>query len=138
MLSWLNENIGLLTAFVGIITIFAIVLSPIIALKIQKKLDILSDMRERKLNVFKTLMATRGDRNSREHIEALNMIDVEFYDDTTVIDSWNIYRCELDSSLDNTKLFIDLLFCMATALGYDFSKTLLDECAYSQMAHNQP
>lgn len=134
MLVWLNENIGLLTAFVGIVTMFAIVLSPIIALKIQKKLDILSDTRERKLGIFKTLMATRGDRDSLEHIKALNMIDVEFYNDAAVIESWNVYRCELETSVDNTKLFLDLLFRMAELLGYNFSKTLLDECAYSQMA----
>lgn len=133
MLSWLNENTGLLTTLVGIITIFAIVFSPIVALKVQKKLDTLTDTRDRKLNVFKTLMATRADRNSLEHIKALNMIDVEFYDDKEVTDSWNIYRCEIETEV-GSKLFIDLLFAMSRSLGYNFSETLLDECAYSQMA----
>ena len=39
MLKWLTDNLGLITAIVGIINIFAILYSPKVALKLQRKND---------------------------------------------------------------------------------------------------
>lgn len=53
-------------------------LSPLIALRVSRRLDARREVRERKMKIFRTLMATRARRLSMEHVEALNMIDVEF------------------------------------------------------------
>jgi hypothetical protein len=61
------------------ITIFAIVVGPILALQIQKWLELGQAKRARKDGVFRTLMATRAARVSSDHVQALNMIPIAFY-----------------------------------------------------------
>lgn len=59
------------------LNIIALIIAPILALQIQKWLEKYREDRKRKLDIFKTLMSTRANRVSIEHVEALNMIDVE-------------------------------------------------------------
>jgi hypothetical protein len=65
--------------WIGIVTVIAVVMGPILALYIQNKLNIRREKRDRRLHVFRNLMATRATRVSMDHVIALNMIDVEFY-----------------------------------------------------------
>ena len=58
--------------------IIAVLLAPLIAVQVQKWLEHHRENRERKLRVFKTLMATRAATVSPDHVQALNMIDLEF------------------------------------------------------------
>ena len=60
------------------ITISAIIIGPILAVQVQKLIERYKEKNDRKLNIFKTLMATRGARVSFEHVRALNMIDTEY------------------------------------------------------------
>src|SRR5437016_3860610 len=62
----------------GVVSILAIILSPIIALELETKLNTRREARTRKLRVFKTLMAYRGTPLSPDFVQALNLIDVEF------------------------------------------------------------
>ena len=48
------------------------------AVQVQKWLEVFREERGRKLWIFKTLMATRASAVSAEHVQALNMIDLEF------------------------------------------------------------
>jgi hypothetical protein len=57
------------------------IIAIISALWIQSKLDERKETRKRRLDIFKTLMATRASVLSQDHIKALNMIDIEFYGD---------------------------------------------------------
>ena len=59
--------------------ILAILLAPLIAVQVQKYTEILLEKHRRKLRIFYTLMGTRAIRLSPEHVQALNMIDIEFY-----------------------------------------------------------
>lgn len=61
-----------------LVMIVAVVVAPIFAVQVQKWLEIFREQRGRKLWVFKTLMATRAENLSSEHVKALNMIDLEF------------------------------------------------------------
>ena len=63
------------------LVILAIIIAPILAVQVQKIIESRRSKRERKLQVFKALMATRATPLSPIHVEALNMIDIEFYDD---------------------------------------------------------
>ena len=64
--------------FSEVLTILAVILGPILAVQAQKAIERWRERRNRKLWVFKTLMATRGSRLSPNHVQALNMIDLEF------------------------------------------------------------
>ena len=61
------------------VTVAAIIIGPILAIQIQKILDNLREKKKRRITIFKTLMSTRATRLNKEHVEALNMIDIEFY-----------------------------------------------------------
>lgn len=61
------------------VTIAAIILGPILAVQAQKILEGRREKRTRRLDLFRTLMKTRAERISRDHVQALNMIDIEFY-----------------------------------------------------------
>lgn len=155
MLSWVNQNVGLMTTIVGLITIFAIFFAPIVALKIQKKIEDYKERKLRKLGIFKTMLATRANTVSLEHVKALNMIDNEFYNEKPIRDSWNIYRDHLNSYPQNqdknsqdyvvgaqdrweekrVDYLTDLLYSMSEFFGYNFDKVILKKGAYSPIAH---
>jgi hypothetical protein len=61
------------------ISIAAIFLGPIVAIQLQKFIERRKQSNERRENIFKTLMATRGSMLSTAHVEALNRIDLEFW-----------------------------------------------------------
>jgi len=149
MLKWLNSNIGLITGVVGLITVFAIFIAPIVALWLQKKIETFNEQKTRGLEIFKTLLATRANTISLEHVQALNMIDVEFYNQKEIRNYWNIYRDHLNSSYPQNQdksaqdrweekrvdYLTDLLHCMSKFFGYDFDKVILKKGAYSPVAH---
>ncbi len=51
------------------LTITAIIIGPILAVQVQKKIERWRQERERKIWVFKSLMATRGIPLSARHLE---------------------------------------------------------------------
>lgn len=61
-----------------IIIIFAIVLGSIIAVQITEYLRSTKDARNRKVHIFRNLMATRSAQLAAMHIEALNLVELEF------------------------------------------------------------
>jgi len=73
-----------------VLTISAILLSPLIAVQVEKWLERSRDAKNRKLHVFRALMANRATRLSAAFVEALNMIDLTFtaYREKSVRDKW--------------------------------------------------
>lgn len=130
-----------------IIMTVAVIIGPIAAVQIQKLLESIREKRQRKINIFKILMTTRATRVSLEHIQALNMIDVEFvekkYSEVSV--AWRAYHDALSHDdpqaagwVERTDvLFIELLHIMGKSLGYSFDKVMLKRTAYSPVAHGQ-
>lgn len=131
-----------------ILTIIAIISSPIVALWLQKKIENRANQKERKLNIFKTLMATRANIVDFEHVKALNMIDIEFYNNRVITSTWEVYRDHLNSypkdgadaekavwNKSVTEYLAKLLFEMAKFLGYDFNEVLLKKGAYAPLVH---
>ena len=76
------DKSGLATVVVSAITIAAIIAAPIIALRVQWKGDEEREKRGRKTWIFKTLMSYRATRLNANFVQALNMIDLEFIDDS--------------------------------------------------------
>lgn len=128
-----------------IIMTAAVIIGPIAAVQIQKWLEFGRNKKERKLELFKTLMSTRATRVSMEHVQSLNMIDIEFNSKhyKKVIVAWRNYHDHLSNGdskstswMDkNDDLFIDLLFEMGKSLNYKFDKVMLRRTAYSPIAH---
>ena len=129
-------------------TIAAIILGPIVALWLQRDSERRRDRRNRKLVIFKELMATRATRLSPRHVDALNAIEVEFSDgsrdDKRVLETWRLYLDHLgDSNMEDihrwtdkgNDLLTDLLYEMSQVLNYDFDKLALKKNVYSPKAH---
>jgi len=129
--------------------IVAVLVAPLLAVQAQKRLEILRENRERKLRVFKVLMATRANTVSQEHVQALNMIDLEFvgkkYDGVT--GAWRTYLEHLGGfPRDDEKalpvwadkqadLLAALLLQMGRSLGYKFDVVDIKKGIYAPEAH---
>lgn len=135
----------------------ATLLGPILAVQAQKLVEMARERRTRKLWVFQTLMATRAARLSIDHVQALNMITLTFYGsrflwrhnrtskEQSVLDAWREYQDLLSENVDDAsrgvwaakteELFVNLLFLMASELGFVFDRVELKKGAYSPIAH---
>jgi Family of unknown function (DUF6680) len=122
--------------------ITAVLTGPVIAVQLTKYLDRQKEIRERKLWIFKTLMATRAAQLSPLHIEALNKIDLEFdyrnNKDRDIIEAWKEYLDLLNNTtmtpeqwfIKKTDLLVELLHKMAHSLDYEFDKTHIKNSSY--------
>lgn len=129
--------------------ILAVLLGPVIAVRLTRYLDNQKEIRERKVSIFKTLMATRAYTVSWPHVEALNRIDLEFdkshKKEKEVIESWKEYLDLLNNSsipieqwsVKRVELLVELLHKMARVLDYDFDKTHIKNSSYSPRAHGE-
>jgi len=124
--------------------LLAVLLSPFIAVYANIIIERRRQRRERRLLIFKTLMATRASGLSPDHVQALNMIDIEFYGkdkkSKEVLQAWKSYLDHLgdqESYSDSSRwverridLFIDLMHKMSISLGYDFDKVHIRRTSY--------
>ena len=132
--------------------ILAVLLAPFFAVFAQRQVELWRARRERKLSVFKMLMATRGRVVSAEHVQALNMIELEFTDrgDGGVLTAWAVYRDHLNSfppgappSEDAIQRWVDrgqdnltaLLGRMGKSLGYSLDPVQITKGVYAPQAH---
>ena len=125
-----------------IIMIIAIFLGPIIAVQITEYLRHKKDSRDRKVHIFRTLMATRSAQLAPMHIEALNLVELEFPSSPRsakrVVDAGRLYVAHLGDHLypkeawgpRKDELLVDLLYEMSTALGYNFDKVQIKAGSY--------
>ena len=129
------------------IMILAVFLGPITAVQLTRFLDARTAAKQRKLDIFKTLMSTRQYTTNWDHVMTLNRIDLEFSSKKakgkSVVEAWKAY---LDLLNDNSMvpeqwgtkrldLLVDLLHKMSIVLDYDFDKTHIKNSSYSPMAH---
>jgi hypothetical protein len=139
------------------IIVSAIIIGPILAIQIQKLIENYREKRLRRLSIFKTLMSTRAERLARDHVQALNMIDIEFYGkrvfgtrfqtkkEKAVTNAWKNYNSHLgERSRYETddpwlkrcdELFTKLLYNMSQALGYDYDEVQLSRDCYRPILH---
>ena len=127
--------------------ILAVLIGPIVAVQLTRYLDNKNEIKRRKLDLFRTLMATRAYNISWDHVIALNRIDIEFDSkiskEKDILDSWKSYLDLLNDKTLTTEnwntrridLLVDLLHKMALVLNYDFDKTHIKNSAYSPVAH---
>lgn len=109
-----------------VINIFAIVVSPIIAIYVGSYFQDRAEKRKDKMMLFKTILATRIYGWTYESVNALNLIDIVFFDANKVRLAWkNLYdKYALDGSVEDNVDIIknaqnELYITMAIALGYE-------------------
>jgi len=110
------------------ITLAAIILGPILAVVVTRRIDAKREARANRLAIFKTLMRTRGTKIHHEHVGALNLVEIEFYNEGKVADALQKYFEHLNNGTEGTDadrwlkrsdhLFTKLLSEMARSLGY--------------------
>lgn len=148
------------TVIATVVMIWAVYVAPQKAFEAQWQLQLRQEGRERRLKVFKILMATRGNILHQYHVEALNLIDVEFADpsEQDVRDAWKTYldnlnlpypdevvepdeakRKVLQNQIDERRkdLLAELLQKMGARLGYGFDFTYLKNRAYYPVGHGK-
>lgn len=125
-----------------IVMIFAIIVGPLIAVQITEYLRNLKDVRDRKVHIFRTLMSTRSAPLLGVHIEALNLVELEFHSskqqERRVVDAWRLYLTHLADrrypketwGSRKDELLIELLYEMSLALGYSYDKSQIKSGAY--------
>lgn len=142
------ETVGFATIVVYSITVVAIIVAPIIALRVQRQLDEAREAQGRRLWIFKTLMTYRATRLNPLFVQALNMIDIEFTakPEKEVRDKWKELADHYDEwgrrsreqqNYDNTNdltraadLLAELLVKMGASLGYEFDKVYIKKGCY--------
>lgn len=134
------------------LVIGAIIIAPILAVQIQKFIENKREKRARKMQIFRALMATRATPLYPQHVEALNMIDIEFFENKKITDAWKLlldnfanypkdpkdanYQAQLNFSMEkSTDLLVDLLYEMAKYLNYTFDKVHIKRGAYIPKGH---
>lgn len=136
----------------GWLIIVAVILGPILALWAQRYSEQRREERTRKLWLFRELMATRTNRLSGRHVEALNYIYLEFDPnkkaDAAVLGAWKMYLDILSDTPkedaqraaryeERDKCFVDLLLEIGKRLGFSFDKIAIKRDAYSPIAHGE-
>src|SRR5713226_6708302 len=84
--------------WLSIATIVAVILGPVVAIQVEKRLEARREKKNRKLQIFRELMVTRMSRLSPRHVEALNGVQMEFSDEGVekkVLDAWKLYMTHL-------------------------------------------
>lgn len=85
--------------WMGISTIIAVVMGPILAVLITRFIDDQRAAKARKLDIFRSLMKTRRMPIHFEHVGALNLVEVEFIGNKEVIKAWRDYLGNLGNEL---------------------------------------
>ena len=67
------------------LTILAIFLGPIVAVSVTLFFDYRRNQRSRHMSIFNTLMRTRRTPIAPEHVGALNLVEIEFYKNPSIV-----------------------------------------------------
>lgn len=109
----------------SILNLIAIIVIPILAVMIGQYLQNRAEKRKDKLQIFKTLMTSRGYGWTVESVHVLNIIDVVFVDDKAVREAWkDLYDKYSVSNPDQIQLKkiqdaqYKLLEAISNSLGY--------------------
>jgi hypothetical protein len=139
--------------------VFATLLGPILAVQAQKWIERAGERRNAQKRIFTTLMATRATIVSPDHVQALNMIELDFGKsrwggpsrrEKKVLMKWKEYADHLNTPTpDDDKaavsawlrkqedMLVELLDALGTALGYDFDRVNLKRGIYYPRAHGE-
>jgi hypothetical protein len=131
------------------LTIFAILIGPIIAVLTQLAIQKRQRVRDQKLWVYSTLMSYRATWAAADFVRAINFVDVVFFDYKAIRDKRKAIMDHIkattkpDGTLEPVDwnraedLFAELLDLMGKQLGYAFEHTQIKQTAYYPVAHEK-
>ena len=120
--------------FSDLAIIFATLLGPILAVQAQKWIERRNGLTNRRIVIFRTLMANRGTELAPANVEALNAVPIEFHGRNKnlkkIVEAWKIYLDHLSQPIvsgeiwyqKRRELLFDLIHPMSILLGYKFSR----------------
>ena len=103
-------------------------------------------LRNRRFSIFRTLLATRGQAITQDHVAALNLVEIDYYGVAKVIGAWRTYMDHLGSAPPGramtdsehmmfedrrTDLLAKLLHLVADELGFRMSDLDLKRGGYA-------
>ena len=124
--------------FLGIAVVIATFAGPVFAVLVTRHIDDGRRVKERRLNIFRSLMATRRAPLSAEKATALNMVEIEFYGIQSVQDVHREVMAHINAPRPlpagwnerHRTLVTRLLSEMATVLGYKLQQLDVLEGGY--------
>jgi hypothetical protein len=78
--------------------VLATALGPVMAILITRWRDRVREIHSRRMRIFRTLMATRRQTITPDHVVALNLIEVNFYGVKSIEKAWRVYHRHLNSA----------------------------------------
>ncbi len=140
------------TVVFNVLTIFAVITGPIIALQLQRFLESRRELRQRKLWIFRSIMSNRATILNPSYVQALNLIDIDFSsnskDDKAVRTAWKVLLDHLSNMPHDDKaaiqsandrsvdLRVALMKALAQALGYEFDEVQIKKGSYLPTGHS--
>ena len=136
----------------GWLTILAIILGPIFAVQAQTYIDHRRQERQRKFRLFRELMATRGTRLSPRHVEALNLVELEYSASNPkqrpVFEAWRSYFDLLNTAPADPNnpqpiydrrddAFVDMLYEMSRFQGFSYDRVAIRRNSYLPTGHGE-
>lgn len=121
---WFNIVFLFINAAILCATIYVIRKSPSDAVKIGRQLNDAQLKDNAKINLFFTLFSYRGSPVHRDFVDALNRIDIVFYDTPQVLAAWHklfdsLHQTNLVNKEDTWRLLrTELLSQISISLGY--------------------
>lgn len=139
---FLEQHIDWTVKITDVLIIISTCLGPIFAVQAQKWLERRREVKNARLRVFRTLMATRALNLSSAHVEAINTVPLEFYGIKNITTKWKVYFDHLTQpSASNPtweskrqELLYALLLEMSGLLGYDFDEVEIKK-VYAPQGH---
>jgi hypothetical protein len=138
-----NTTILWWTAGVNVVAILA---APAVALWIQRKVDRKKAFDDRRQQIFRALWVNRMRDHWIARIDALNMIDVEFFKEKHIRDLWEDlfahYKnpppgiSEAEIRQQRIEKYSKLLFEISNTLGYNFGHSYIRDNVYRPELHN--
>ena len=130
----------------GVATVFAVIAGPTAAVSVTRIIDDSRAQKNRRMEIFRTLMRTRRMPLHFEHVGALNLIEVEFATENPVIDAWKAYLSNLSEMLSEqenqryemlerrSKLLAKLIHSIASVVKIDIQQLDILEGNYVPQA----
>jgi hypothetical protein len=131
------------------LTVLAVIAAPITALWVQRKGDDHRALKKRREEIFRALWINRARPMYIARVDALNMIDVEFYGEQKILDAWaDLFAhfktdakaqgiSDAEQSRQRIEKYSTLLYEMGQVLGYQFGKTHIRDDVYRPDIHNE-
>jgi hypothetical protein len=112
--------------YLGIAVVFATLLGPVFAVLVTRRIDDARQIRERRMTVFRNLMATRRATLAADRVTALNMVEIEFHGVASVENAYREVMRHINHARplpknwgdEQRKLVTKLISEIASVLGY--------------------